>query len=111
MTKKKNTKGQSCGVYEKKYHLVDFIVSFIGKFLLKCDFDQCKVFLMEKMVQICQASKRKINQITIFLQEVPVCRQEYRRILVFPYFHIWHVAIIGYISFWMVATLVTSQNP
>jgi hypothetical protein len=44
---------------KKNYHLVNFIVSFIGKFLLKCDFDQCKVFLMEKMVQICQASKRK----------------------------------------------------
>jgi hypothetical protein len=57
--KKKNTNGQSCGGYEKIYHLVHFIVSFIGEFSLKCDFDQCKVFFMEKMVQICQVSKRK----------------------------------------------------
>jgi hypothetical protein len=54
--------------------------------------------------------KKKI-QITRFLLSVPVGSQECRRILVFFYFHIWHVAGIGYISFWMVSTLAASQNP
>jgi len=49
---------------------------------------------MGKMVQIHQISKRKI-QIARFLQEGPVGSQEYGRILIFFYFHIWHVARIG----------------
>jgi hypothetical protein len=75
-------------------------VFFIGEFWQKFNLKNvtsinAKGFFMGKIVQICQISKKNKILIARFLQQVPVGSQEYRRILVFFYFHIWHVARIG----------------
>jgi hypothetical protein len=56
-------------------------------YLKRYDFNLFKGYLMKKIAQIQQISKKKI-QITKFLWEVPIGCEKYRRILVFLYFHI-----------------------